>query len=231
MTVSRCLFHIIFLASGVLACSRGQGEIISDNLAESTSGYQVLNDAAPTGNLKFAQAFNTTANSTITSVSVNLSMTAANSSLDIYDDDGNKPGSFVDTVASGVHSLALVTDNNVFSGLSISLAPSTKYWLVISGSTGFWGYNNANGGLGAGYLPNNTFQTVNDPTWHTTVNTAPYRLQIQAVPEPSGLVISAGLVLFAAWAITRRPSGSPGLHSLLSGAFIRTESVAISARK
>lgn len=195
---------LVLLVSATLVCTTGRAEIISDNLAETTSGYQVLNDSAPAGNLSFAQAFNTTANSTITSVTVNLSMTAANSFLEIHDDVSNKPGSLVATVASGIHSLASPTDNNVFSGLSISLTPSTKYWLVLGGSTGFWGYNNVNAGSGAGFLANNTFQTVDDPTWHTTVTTAPYRLRIEAVPEPAGLAIVSGAVMFFAWTFARQ---------------------------
>jgi hypothetical protein len=195
---------LVLLVSATLVCTAGRAEIISDNLPQARSGFQVLGTL--TGeNAELAQAFRTTGNSTITTVTVNLSMTAANSFLRIYDDDANKPGSPVATIATGVNALAdPFTQNNVFSSLGIALAVDTKYWLVMGGSTGGWGFNNPNTGSGDGYLPNNTLWKVGNATWSSTVNSEPYRLKIEAVPEPAGLALASGALMFVAWTVARQ---------------------------
>jgi hypothetical protein len=200
----RCFSVLVLLVSGTLVCTTGRAEIISDNLPQARSGFQVL--GTDTGeNAELAQAFTTTANSTITTVTVNLSMSAANSFLRIYDDNADKPGSPVATIATGVHALAdPFTQNNVFSSLAIGLAADTKYWLVMGGSTGGWGFNNPNTGTGAGYLPNNALWKVGNATWSSSVTSEPYRLKIEAVPEPAGLAIASGALMFFAWTIARQ---------------------------
>jgi hypothetical protein len=188
---------LAIVAPVILSCATGRAEILSSNLSGTTSGYAVVNNSIP----RRAQAFQTTVSNTVTSVSVNLSMNGLDSILAIYNDDSNKPGSLVYTIASGTYPLGFPTDNNVFSGLDVALMPWAKYWVVLSGSSAYWGYNLDSGGDGPGYLPDNTLFTSG--SWAPDDN-EPYRMEIQAVPEPAGLLLASGPLAFAAWAIARR---------------------------
>jgi hypothetical protein len=201
------LWILVGTVLSVFGSAAVRAEIISSNLAQITGGYGVLSAGQQGGTDAFAQAFQTTVSNTVTVVTANVSMTAANSFLAIYDDVDDAPGSLVATIASGTHPLAAPTDNNVFSGLAVALAPDTKYWLVLGGSTGSWGDNNSGLGTGPGYLATNTFLPAGSATWHPPKNTAPFRMSIQAVPEPSSLTLAAVAVGCAAWAGVRRRAG------------------------
>jgi hypothetical protein len=189
---------LAIVAPVILSCATGRAEILSSNLSGTTSGYAVINNSIP----RRAQAFQTTVSNTITGVTVNASMIGLDSILAIYNDDSSKPGSLVYTIASGTNPLVVPTDNNVFSGLDVALMPWAKYWVVLSGSSAYWGYNLPDyPGEGPGYLADNAL--FSSGSWAPDDN-EPYRLEIQAVPEPAGLVLASGPLAFAAWSIARR---------------------------
>lgn len=76
-----------------------------------------------------------------------------------------------------------------FTGLSIDLAPSTQYWMVLTQTGAFqgsWGFNSETTGTGAGFLLDNTFRTTT-PTWQSASQIQPYRMEVTAVPEPASI--------------------------------------------
>lgn len=195
-------FHVVSLFATIsLACATGHAATLSSNIDQPLiSGTQSLN-VAITG---LAQAFKTTVtNTTVTSVTVNAGFGSTDTTLDIYTTTGSgtsrRPDAKVATVVTGT---VLDTDTYTFSSLSIDLAPDTEYWLVLAGTTGAWGYNSSSFGSGPGYLSDNTDLALG--TWHPPVTTGPYRLDIQAVPEPAGIALVVAPLGVGAWFITRR---------------------------
>jgi hypothetical protein len=131
-----------------------------------------------------AQAFQTTLSNTVTSVSIDAEFGATDTFLGIYNDNAGEPWTFVGLVVSGT---LLPPGVHTFPTM-ISLLPSTTYWLILSGTSGGWVYNSGTTGSGAGYLSTNALNSSG--SW-TVVSSQPYRLEIQAVPEPSDLAIAA----------------------------------------
>jgi hypothetical protein len=210
------LLAISLFVSMSMVCATGRGEIIASNLGppEAKNGQSILSLSASTSFVSLAQAFQTTVSTTVSTVSGNFSMNGSNSLLAIYSDSGlGFPGSPVPggTVASGTYPLDSLNDFavNVFS-VNVPLTSGT-YWVVLSGSSGFWGYNNLETGTGSGYLALNASQTVaTSGTWALDP-AAPYRLQIQVVPEPSTLALVVAPLAFGSWVVARRraiPDGS-----------------------
>lgn len=197
---SRILIHSLVLSLS-LVCATGRAGTLASNIDQPLiSGTQSLN-AAVTG---LAQAFKTTiTNTTVTSVTVNAGLGSTATTLGIYSTTGSgtsrRPDVQVATVVTGT---VLEPDTYTFSSLSIDLAPDTEYWLVLAGTAGSWGYNSSSFGSGPGYLSDNTDLALG--TWHPPVSTGPYRLDIQAVPEPAGLALVVVPVGAGAWFITRR---------------------------
>ncbi len=133
--------------------------------------------------------------------------------LRIYDDFNLSPNSPVSTIFTGTAGAAGFNDNlgifipSVFSNLSITLSPQTRYWLVLenqSSSDLWFGLTAVQGSApaqGTGYLPGSKLSLGLTGSFNLN-NSRDYGVRIGAIPEPS----SAVLILAAAPLLFRRRS-------------------------
>jgi hypothetical protein len=157
----------------------------------------------------FAQSFSTTAlENVVQDVTLRISSTndapAGNYSVSIYNYDTttNKPSTFVSSIYSGSGSdlTAAYADVN-FGGINVTLANSTKYFLVLvneslSGSDLFWSYTTATNPPSSGFVGTYYASRANSTdTWlSASVDGQPLKLKIVAsatVPEPSTYLLTA----------------------------------------
>ncbi|MFZ4681731.1 MAG: choice-of-anchor R domain-containing protein [Terrimicrobiaceae bacterium] len=180
-----------------------QAATIFDNTVFTQNGAQGIQVPDLSGSGSYAQAFSTTAqDATITEIQFLLSTFSAGSySVDIYASDGFIPtGPILANVFSGSTSF---TSPRTVSGLNITLAPSTQYFIAASVTSGslLWSYTNAN------TAPNTTLNASNDGNGWVTSNSEPLQMKVTAVPEPSIGILLA--VAGCAAAVFRRYRRSP----------------------
>jgi hypothetical protein len=167
----------------------------------------------------FAQNFitGTSASNTITSLGLTLGQdpsqpTTGTYTVSIYTNDffnGQVPGTLVATVGTGsaasLPSLSFPTlpATTTFSGLSISLDPSTSYMVVVNpaniganwmywyrAQNGYQNYGNPASPQYAGDSYSPTTATYQFGAWNGGA-ASPFYMQINAVPEPSAYVVAA----------------------------------------
>ncbi|MFM8494280.1 MAG: PEP-CTERM sorting domain-containing protein [Planctomycetia bacterium] len=213
---SRCAAAaVLVFAIGSAACpvARAVPVDLANNLAEASAGYLDL-----FGGLWSAQGFATTAtDSTIGAVTVPMrrdpGVTSGALQLFIYDatGDGGRPGSSVTgetAVGSFLFDAVPTTTANVtFTGLNLSLNPSTNYFVVLKtpglvGGSFRWDYTNSTGGLGfpspfAGSLDSGA-------SWFTPSLTDPQQMQVVAVPEPATAAMTLIGLACGSYALVRR---------------------------
>lgn len=202
-TISVRFFQQCLALALVVASPSVFAATIFDNRGETTSGSQVADAGSVNG--WWGQAFSTTAtDAEITEVTLEMLNTNAAStfSVAIYSSVAgatlNEPGSIIQTIYSG-------TPGTFFppftiDELSVSLTPSTDYFVVVSPTVGSvqWDYTNAVTGLNSNSLD----QAV---SW-TSSNSAPFQMSVVAVPEPApvSLLAAAGFASVVAMFCRRR---------------------------
>jgi len=185
------------LAAVTLCSFNARAEIVFGNLGP--TGTSTLSETStsfgPTlSTLALAQGFTTgTSNLTVQSITLGLSATGTVSrTVSLYSDASLAPSALLFT-----SSPVQVGDQNkyTFNFSGADLAPGTSYWIVPeAGSRWYLNFNETPPAVlnasGYAYLGTKR-QTITSPgTW---VNSSlPYSVSIEAVPEPSSLVM-AGL--------------------------------------
>jgi len=153
---------------------------------------------------RLAQAFATDAsNFVISSVSLNLFAVDGNTrtfNLDVWSNTaGNLPSTSVANVVTG-GAFASFSDQNFFqaNGLSVTLQPSTNYWLVLTPANAQqirWGQtDNLTGGF-SGFANAVRRSTDSGSNWPDTTNLVQTRTRISAVPEPALLWVASLAVI------------------------------------
>jgi len=179
---------------------------IFDNRGETTSGSQVADAGSVNG--WWGQAFSTTAtDAEITEVTLSMLNSNASStfSVAIYSSVAgatlNEPGSLVQTIYSG-------TPGTFFppftiDELSVSLTPSTEYFVVVSPTVGSvqWDYTNAVAGLNS--------NSLNQAATWSSFSSAPFQMSVVAVPEPAPVILLAAAGFAGGLAMICRRRAAP----------------------
>ena len=197
-------FRSFFIALGLLAAC--------GPLAQSADLINTINASGDTdstlfANGWFAQSFSTTAlENVVQEVTLRISSTTdaptGNYSVSIYNYDTatNKPSTFVSSIYSGSGSgLTAAYADVTISGLNVTLASSTKYFLALvneSLSTDlYWSYAAATNPPSSGFV--GTYyasRAISTDNWFSaTVDGQPQKLKIVAsatVPEPSTYLLT-----------------------------------------
>lgn len=197
----------VVAASLWMLSSIAHGTVISSNLSDpNPDGGSFVNSAFP----QRAQAFLTTATGTqISSLKMDIaSSTAAQPfSVKLYSTGtSGLPESSVATLFSGTGG-DIVASPFTISGLNVSLAPSTQYFVVMEAAgtfAGQWNYNLETTGAGAGFLVENSLAQTSVNNWQGVSTSQPYRMEVVAVPEPPAIVLSGIGLASALYAMRRR---------------------------
>lgn len=171
----------------------------------------------------YGNQFETTAGSTLTLTDVIIelgqpSVDGTNSiTAYVYSDSGNKPGSVFATIATVPHSSIPSTPGPVTftPGSTITLQPSTEYWIVLSGTSvgandGEWQLGSTDAGTG---VSSQQHAEYNGSTWtdfanNLFTNTIP-EMEVDttsATPEPATLGLMGASLAGLAIAGRRRRS-------------------------
>lgn len=181
--------------------------VLSDNLANPADFERPFSDTS-----WVAQEFATTATAfTVNSITVPLSKAVGatgTAQLSIFSSVGGLPGSSLGLFASTDIATQVTTasTNYTFSGSTVTLAPSTSYYLVLNALPGIsgavrWGGTFDTTGIGfpSAYSQNNF--SGSSGLWTGRALTQPNRMRIEAVPEPGLIPLAAcgvaGLLLVA----------------------------------
>ena len=197
-------FRSLFIAFALLtAC----GQLAQSADLINTINAAGDNDSTLYANGWFAQSFSTTVlENVVQEVTLRISSTTdaptGNYSVSIYNYDTatNKPSTLVSSIYSGSGSgLTTAYADVTFSGLNVTLASSTKYFLALvneSLSTDlYWSYtaatNPPSSGFAGTYYASRAIST--DSWLSATVDGQPQKLKIVAsstVPEPSTYLLT-----------------------------------------
>lgn len=178
----------------------GQAADLYNTLPATNRGDDFINAGTP--NLRLAQSFSTTANDYIlSSVTLSMFMGVLNSpgtfGVELYGFNTNdsKPTTLVTggSIYSGNSSILSTSATDVvFSGLNITLVPSTQYYIVINANLNhalFWQYAKYPSGSGSTGYSTQYYTSSSDSgsSWSSSTlsTTYPYIMKITAVPEPS----------------------------------------------
>jgi len=194
---------VVLIGTALCSDARATTVDLANNLTEPVAGYADL-----WGNFWPAQGFTTTATDTVIgSVRIPIrrdaGVTGGSLQLFIYDATGleGRPGSSV-TGSSAVGSLSFdavptTTAEVAFTGLHLSLSPSTSYFVVLKtpdliGGSLRWNYTDSTGGLG--FPSPYAGSSDSGATWFTPDFTNPQQMQVTTVPEASTCAMAfAGL--------------------------------------
>lgn len=172
-------------------------EVLADNLAASTFGFQVSNN-----DTWLAQEFVTVSDNTeITQITLPLiradTITAGNYVLAIYGNSGsNTPGSLVQSLTRTYDTIGTTVSDLNFD-VNWTIPTTGSYFLVLHGSglvggNIFWKYTNQNGSSApffVGFPSNYTVSVDTGATWGTPTLETPQVMRI-VVPEPSSYVLA-----------------------------------------
>lgn len=186
--------------AAVTFCSlNARAEVVFGNLG--ATGTSTLSDTStgfgPTlATLALAQGFTTgTSNLTVQSITLGLSATGTVSrTVSLYSDASLAPSALLFT-----SSAVQVGEANkyTFNFSGAALEPSKNYWIVPEQGSRWYtnvlesqptGLNDS----GYAYLGTKRQTSVNPGTWTDPLGSSPYSVSIEAVPEPSTIVM-AGL--------------------------------------
>jgi hypothetical protein len=162
---------------------RCAAETLSDNLANPSSGTQTLSQS-----IVFAESFKTGWSAyTLTSVDLAIKTISAGSlTVGVYSDQLMYPGTLLGSLtSSGNYPSTLSTVN--FSG-SVPLSANTRYWILVSATSGSfgWSWTGTGGGTGPGYLGEWGGSPDGGATWYTnTVDSVQMRVNATPTSAPS----------------------------------------------
>lgn len=189
---------------------------LANNLANTATGGSLFFGSQA----NWGQSFQTTTDTIITSVSVNLYRGAGATGLFSfyifdYDINTNKPitpGSLLDRLVGQVNIATLPEGNHTvattvtFNALSISLGfANSPYYLVakanVTNASAFWATTNVT--TGTGFPSYQASSTDDGASWSTASLAAPVQLmRITAVPEPSTYAL--GMIAAATFGFVSR---------------------------
>ena len=166
---------------------------ISNNLTSASGGAE-----SASGSTQLAAGFGSSTGGRLAGVTLLLGSSVAGTvEVDIYSDDGlNEPGSLLGRLTQ-VGTVAASPSAVTFTASSMTLAPSTNYWVVLKALTGTfdWSYtaSTSGGGTGAGYQGTWGESDDSGSTWFT-YQSYPTQMNVilagsSAVPEPSALAL------------------------------------------
>lgn len=192
---------------------------LSNNLSETPYSNSLV-----TGNNWQAQSFLTDATHTlITQVEVRFcaAETGGGSPSGTFEvqiwnanGSGGTPGAKVADVTTNrsVADLTCASSPAVFSGLSISLNASTKYYLVVSGeglgttTRGYWDFTQSEAGTG---FPSDYYDSLSDGvSWRNYSGVDPQQMRIMADTPPCVSTGSTGWDLPSTWMCGHVPDGT-----------------------
>jgi hypothetical protein len=176
--------------------------VLADNLSAARGTGISVGDGAATVEFWQAMKFQTTSASIIRSVTTRLrqssGVTLGTATFDIYSDNSGAPGSAIATaLTKNISDLTGSFANYSASGLSISLAQNTSYWLVgkASSSSKFvWDDTLSTSGFGS-ISPVRNRSDDGGSTWGTGFSTFAI-LKIEADPVPGPLPVLGASAAF-----------------------------------
>jgi hypothetical protein len=165
---------VVFLFASV-----SQATTLSTNIADPSAGTETASGS------NFLTASFQTDSSSYNFLSVALLLqqfSSGSTTLALYSDGVLEPGIFLTALTSpSSYSSTLVP--TIYSG-SAALSANTKYWLVLSASSGSFGWSWTTGaGSGPGFLGEWGSSSDSGATWFTT-DTFPLQMSVDATSEP-----------------------------------------------
>jgi hypothetical protein len=203
-----------FLKTAALSClallisSEMGAATLTSNLSVASAGTE-----AASGDTWLATSFTTDASSyslgSVTLALADLTSSSVTASLALYTDDGlDEPGTAIGTLTtSSAYSSSL--SDITFTGSNLGLSADTRYWVVLSSTSGEldWSYAANDSGTGTGFTDSYAESYDAGSTWYTYAsnqNVGVYPLQMDveaaaissATPEPATapLLLMSGLI-------------------------------------
>ena len=165
-----------------------------------------------------AQQFNSGANTSISSVALNLTNVGGNTGtfdVEIWTSATGSPGAFVGSIATNQSqgSITGAFQNYLYSG-AVSVSQNTDYWVVFNASNMsgqvLWAYTNDDPSQNPGFVGVNgtsLLQSTDSPlSWATPsgITAGRLKMEVVAVPEPPALVLSGVGFASAVYFLRRR---------------------------
>jgi hypothetical protein len=200
-------FAALSLAISALALSARAGVVFSNDF-DDAAGF-TLNISSTNS---FATGFTTGTNASfldLTGVKLSL-QTSSSSSIPVVsifsNGGGNVPGSLLATLSGPASITNNVSPQDFLFTGNLSLSPSTNYWVVLSASDPSSSYQWEFAGAapdqqnGSGYAAIGGKRKIGAGSWTNNITASAGMVEIQAVPEPSTLIL-AGIGMAGAVAV------------------------------
>lgn len=208
-------YRLLLAVFSVFAINAAQAAVLTSNLAETPSGNYTADFSGPE-----AEAFTTDASGgTLASVSISIvgvNDASGNFTLRIFSDNAGVPGSMVPGGLLTGPSNPSVGINTYTAPTPLTLAASTRYWVVaqVSSGTGAydWGYTNSANQTGPWTIEDfEAYSSNAGSTWNTDVGVLQMSVSdsvsaATAIPTLSeaGMIILSGLLALGAFVTMRR---------------------------
>ncbi len=199
MPASRFQRHLAFpvLGSGFLA-GNGLGQIVLFDTVNSTPNGSITVAA----NQMVAESFSTSARTgEITQVILAFAGSGSptgNYTVSLFNDVTGKPGSRLYTIDTGTVASTVSNPQHIYSGLSLGVDPSTRYWITLETSGSSYS--------AITHAPPNVPEGIstsadNGVNWSTADTTRLLFMGVAAVPEPTfeAAAVGGALLGLAAW--------------------------------